>query len=89
MPDDDQAKDKANTLAVKRFEGVRRWLFVGLSLTAVGCAIARVSGASSVDRDVLFFLNEEDPLVAQTDDAPHQKRPTKLWHWRDKKNETR
>ena len=56
MPDNDQAKDKASTLAIKRFEGVRRWLFVGLSLTAVGCAIARVSGAASVDRDVLFFL---------------------------------
>jgi 3-oxoadipate enol-lactonase len=33
------------------------------------------------DRDVLAFLNEEDPLVAQADETPHQKRPTKLWHW--------
>ena len=41
------------------------------------------------NRDVLAFLTEEDPLVAQADDTPHQKRPTKLWHWRDKKNETR
>jgi hypothetical protein len=56
MPDDGQTRDKANTLETKRYEEVRRWLFVGLSLTAVGCAIARVSGAASVDRDVLFFL---------------------------------
>jgi 3-oxoadipate enol-lactonase len=33
------------------------------------------------NRDVLAFLNEEDPLVAQADETPHQKRPTKLWHW--------
>jgi pimeloyl-ACP methyl ester carboxylesterase len=35
------------------------------------------------DRDVLAFLNEQDPLVAPADDTPHQKRPTKLWHWRE------
>jgi 3-oxoadipate enol-lactonase len=33
------------------------------------------------NRDVLAFLNEQDPLVAQADETPHQKRPTKLWHW--------
>jgi pimeloyl-ACP methyl ester carboxylesterase len=38
--------------------------------------------AEAFDRDVLAFLNEEDPLVAQADETPHQKRPTKLWHWR-------
>jgi pimeloyl-ACP methyl ester carboxylesterase len=41
------------------------------------------------NRDVLAFLNEQDPLVAQADDTLHQKRPTKLWHWRDKKTESR
>jgi pimeloyl-ACP methyl ester carboxylesterase len=41
------------------------------------------------NRDVLSFLNAEDPLVAPANEAPHQKRPTKLWHWRDKKNESR
>src|SRR5262249_284225 len=34
------------------------------------------------NRDVLAFLTEEDPLVAQADETQHQKRPTKLWHWR-------
>jgi 3-oxoadipate enol-lactonase len=34
-----------------------------------------------LNHDVLAFLNEEDPLVAQADETPHQKRPTKLWHW--------
>jgi pimeloyl-ACP methyl ester carboxylesterase len=41
------------------------------------------------NRDVLAFLNEEDPLVAPAGETPRQKRPTKLWHWRDKKNESR
>jgi pimeloyl-ACP methyl ester carboxylesterase len=41
------------------------------------------------NRDVLTFLNEQDPLVAQTDETPQEKRPTKLWHWRNKMNETR
>ena len=34
-----------------------------------------------LNRDTLAFLNEEDPLVAPVDETPHQKRPTKLWHW--------
>jgi pimeloyl-ACP methyl ester carboxylesterase len=37
--------------------------------------------AEAFNRDALAFLNEEDPLVAQADETPHQKRPTKLWHW--------
>jgi pimeloyl-ACP methyl ester carboxylesterase len=45
--------------------------------------------AEAFNRDVLAFLNEEDPLVAPTGETPHQKRPTKLWHWRDKRRETR
>jgi 3-oxoadipate enol-lactonase len=40
------------------------------------------------NRDVLAFLREEDPLVAQADDKPHEKRPTKLWHWGSKKRES-
>lgn len=39
------------------------------------------------NRDVLAFLSEEDPLVAPASEAPQQKRPTKLWHWRDAKRE--
>jgi pimeloyl-ACP methyl ester carboxylesterase len=45
--------------------------------------------AEAFNRDVLAFLNAEDPLLAPTGETPHQKRPTKLWHWRDKKRETR
>jgi pimeloyl-ACP methyl ester carboxylesterase len=45
--------------------------------------------AEAFNHDVLAFLNEEDPLVAQAGETPHQRRPTKLWHWRDKKNESR
>jgi 3-oxoadipate enol-lactonase len=37
--------------------------------------------AEAFDRDVLAFLNEQDPLVAPADETPHQQRPTKLWHW--------
>lgn len=45
--------------------------------------------AEAFDRDVLGFLADEDPLVAPAGETPQQKRPTKLWHWRDSKRETR
>jgi hypothetical protein len=38
------------------FDDVRHWLFVLLALAAVGCAIARICGVTTVDRDVLLFL---------------------------------
>jgi pimeloyl-ACP methyl ester carboxylesterase len=42
------------------------------------------------DRAVLAFLNVEDPLVAPANETPHQKRPTKLWHWgRSEKRDSR
>ena len=45
-----------NTASMLKFEDARRWLFVVLALAALGCAVARISGITTVDRDVLLFL---------------------------------
>jgi 3-oxoadipate enol-lactonase len=59
--------------------GARHFVYHGIGHVPI------VECAEAFNRDVLAFLAEEDPLVAPADDTPHEKRPTKLWHWRDAK----
>lgn len=56
MSQTQERKEETNSSAAGGFEKLRRMLFLLLALVAVGCAVARVSGVTSVDRDVLLFL---------------------------------
>jgi 3-oxoadipate enol-lactonase len=57
--------------------GAKRIVYHGIGHVPI------VECAEAFNHDVLAFLADEDPLVAPADETPHQKRPTKLWHWRE------